>query len=92
MPLQPKPFMALMDVHAVLPGEITFCKTQIVNRIQQIGFAHAIAAANTHNALVELELLVKIIFELEKRYGVQAKTQLFRVCNFLLGSNIELIC
>ena len=47
-----------------------------MNRIQQVGFANAIAAADTNNAFGKTKLLVKIIFELKKRYGRNRKTQL----------------
>ena len=46
-----------------------------MNRIQQIGFTYAIAAANADDAFVKAKRLVKIIFELEDRYGIQAKAQ-----------------
>lgn len=37
-----------------------------MHRIQQIGFALAVAPANAYNSLRKIELLVKIIFKLEK--------------------------
>jgi hypothetical protein len=64
-----------MHIHLVLPGKIAFGETQIMNGIQQIGFAHTISAANANNALGKNKLLVEVVFELEQRYGIQSKAQ-----------------
>lgn len=63
---QPKPLMAMMDIVGILPAEIAFRKTQIMNGIQQVGFAHTITAADAYNPFREGELLREIVFELKE--------------------------
>ena len=70
MPFQPEALMSLVDVHAILAGKITFGKTQIVYCIQQIGLANPVAATNANDAFFEFKLLMKIVFKLVQRYGV----------------------
>jgi hypothetical protein len=53
--------------------------------IQQIGLAHTIPSADPDDALVKNKLVLKIILELEDRYGIQAKAQ----CNFCKAPKIE---
>ena len=38
--------------------------------IQQVGFAHAVAATDANNLLLKMKLLVKVVFELKQRYGM----------------------
>ena len=65
MAFQPKAFVAVLRAQGILPRKITFGKTQIMYGIQQVGFALSVAPANAHNAFGKIELLVKVIFELE---------------------------
>jgi hypothetical protein len=58
-----------------IPGKIAFCKTEVMNGIQQICFAYAIAATNAHNRFGKNKLLLKVIFELKNLYGTNKKTQ-----------------
>lgn len=67
--------MAMLHHQRILPGKIAFGKTEVMNGVEQIGFAHAIAAANAYNGFGKTYLLVKVVFELKKRYGVQLKIQ-----------------
>ena len=53
---------------AILPGKITFGKTQIMNGIQQISFAFAVLSANANNSFAKCKLLAEVIFELGERY------------------------
>ena len=46
--------------------KIAFGKTEVMNCIQQVGFAYAIASANANNAFSKAKFLVKIIFKLKK--------------------------
>ena len=65
-----------------------------MNGIQQIGFAHAVAATNTYNAFCKIKLLMIIVFELEKRYRMEVEAQRFCVSCFeffVERSNIERI-
>ena len=73
-----------MIVDAIRPGGCvlaidninkTLAEREVVNGIEQVGFALAVAPANTYNALRKLELLVKVVFKLEKRYGMQLQAQ-----------------
>ena len=59
----------------ILSRKIAFGKTEVMYGIQQVGFSLSITSANTYNPFAELELLVKIIFELEKWYGMQLQAQ-----------------
>ena len=65
--------MAFTYIKVVLPVEITFSEAEIVNSIQQVGLANAISAAYANDALGKLELLVKIILELENRYRMEKR-------------------
>lgn len=64
-----KALVAVLRYQTVLAGKITFGETEIMNSIQQVGFAHAIAAANAHQRLVETKLLMKVVLKLKQRYG-----------------------
>ena len=75
MPLQPKPLAALVYVHGVGAGKIAFGKAEIMDGVEQIGFAYAVTAANAHDAFCKMELLVKIVLELKNRYGIKIKRQ-----------------
>ena len=66
MAFQSKTFVAMMNIHLILSREIAFGKTQVVNGVQQVGFAYSIASADTNNALSKVELLLEIIFKLEE--------------------------
>ena len=80
--------MAMKYIVTILPGKTAFGKTQIMNRIEQICFAHPIPAAYTHDSLTEMKLLMEVVFELVERYGTEKKAQEFFVCN-LKASNID---
>ena len=56
----------MMHIHRILPGKIAFGKTEIMDCIQQIGFAYAVAATNANNAFGKNKLLVKVVLELEQ--------------------------
>jgi hypothetical protein len=45
-------------------GEVAFSKAQVIDRIQQVGLANAIIAANSHDPFPELEIRLFIILEL----------------------------
>jgi hypothetical protein len=49
-------------------AEITPGKTEIINGIQQVGFAHAIASANTNNGFCKSKGRLRIIFILKEGY------------------------
>ena len=42
-----------------------------MNSIQQVGFTHAVIAANTHDMLFKLESLQGVVFELGEWYGMK---------------------
>ena len=60
----------MLCYQAIVAGKIAFGEAEIVNGIQQVCFAYAIAAANADYPFRKNELPVKIIFELKKRYGL----------------------
>lgn len=67
--------MTMMNVHGILACEIAFCKTEIMDRVEQVGLAHPVAAANTDDPLRKLKVVLKVIFKLIERYGTQVKAQ-----------------
>ena len=58
----------MLGYQAIVAGKITFGEAEIVNRIQQVCFPDTVSAANADYPFCKNEILVKIIFELEKRY------------------------
>lgn len=46
-----------------------------MNGIQQVGFTYTIPAADTDNAFGKIKLLVIVVFELQKCYGVKVEAQ-----------------
>lgn len=64
MPFQPEALCALLHVHRIGSGKITFGKTEVMNGIQQIGFAHTVATADADNAFGKLVPLTAVILEL----------------------------
>ena len=68
-------FIALVNAHGIWPGEVAFRKTQVMNGIQQVGFTYTIPAADTDNAFGKIKLLVIVVFELQKCYGVKVEAQ-----------------
>lgn len=85
MAFYPEAFMSLVDIHAVLPCKIAFGKTEVMNGIQQICFANAVAAADANNAFGKIKLLMEIILELKQRYGVEVKAQIAALCFVISG-------
>jgi hypothetical protein len=66
MALDAKPARAMQNILAIAAGKIAFGETAIINGIEQVGFAHAIGAANTHDPLGEGKVTRLVIFELGK--------------------------
>ena len=64
MPLDAEALLTVLCGQAI-SCKIAFGKTEIVNSIQQIGFAYAIQAAYTNNVFGKPKLLMIIIFELK---------------------------
>ena len=62
---------ALPDVLLVSPGKITFCKTEVVDGIQQIGLPHTIRAADADDPFPEPEGRLLVIFKLYESYILQ---------------------
>jgi hypothetical protein len=69
-----KSLLSILSRNAI-PCKITFGETEVMYRIQQIGFAYTIASANAHNVFCKAKLLLVIIFKLENLYGFNEKTQ-----------------
>ena len=60
-----KALLAMMHINGIVAAEITFGKAEIMNGIQQVGFAYAIAAANAYNTGRKNMVLLYIIFKLD---------------------------
>ena len=58
--------MAVKNILLILAREIAFGKAEIMNSIEQIGLANAIAAGDSDNPLGEGKLRMKVVFELKK--------------------------
>jgi len=61
----------MQHVLAIAAGKIAFCETAIIYGIEQVGFTHAVGAANAHYPFGERELPVLIVFELGEGYVVE---------------------
>jgi hypothetical protein len=66
----PETLRTMMNVLQIRFGKIAFCETQIIDCVQQIGLANAVAAANANNPFIETEGCMGIIFKLDERYGM----------------------
>ena len=64
MPFQTKAQLPVLYIGRIAPAEITFGKAEIMNGIQQVGFAGAIPSADTHNSLLKIVVLVIVILKL----------------------------
>ena len=53
-----------MCILCVRSSIITFGKTQVIDRIEQVGFTHAIRAANTYDPGGEAKASLNIVFKL----------------------------
>jgi hypothetical protein len=82
MTFNPEALVSMQNIRAILAGKITAGETEVIDGVQQIGLAHAIAATDTHDPLGKPELTGKIIFKLKDRYGIYGKTQVgkFTTC------------
>jgi hypothetical protein len=60
---------------AILPREIAFRKTEIMNRINQVGLPNAVFSTNANDALRKNKVFMEVVLELEKRYGIDEKAQ-----------------
>jgi hypothetical protein len=58
--------MAFMCNQGILPGEIAFCETEVMNGIEQVGLSDPIPPANAHDPFAETEFPGKIVFELNE--------------------------
>lgn len=67
--------MALMNIHLILSGKIAFGKTQVMNGIQKVGLSYPVSSANADDPFGKIEFLLKIIFKLKQRYGMDIKAQ-----------------
>jgi uncharacterized protein YdiU (UPF0061 family) len=51
-----------MNILQIRLKKITAGKTQIINRVQQIGFAHTVIPVNTDNGMVKGKTFLLVIF------------------------------
>ena len=74
MPFDAEALLAILCSETI-SRKIAFSKTEVVDSIKQIGFAHTISAANANNIFSKIEFLLIVVFELENRYRLYEKTQ-----------------
>lgn len=65
----------MLYVSGIAAAEITFRKTEIIDRIKQVGFAGTVASADAHYLVGKNKLLERIVLKLKQRYGLQGKGQ-----------------
>ena len=65
----------MLNIGRIATGKVAFGETEIVDGIEEIRLAYAIAPAYPHDSLGKLIGLMKIVLELENRYGLQGKRQ-----------------
>jgi hypothetical protein len=56
----------MMNIGGIATGKITFGEAEIVDRIQQVSFAHAVSSADTHHPFRKPIRLEGIVFELNE--------------------------
>jgi hypothetical protein len=70
---QPEAAVPLQNIVTINPGKIAFGEAEIVNGIEQIGFANPIAAGDTNDPLSKLEGPAIIILELGQQQFIQSE-------------------
>src|SRR5688572_12681077 len=55
--------------------KVAFGKTQIMNSVQQIGFAYTVAAADANNIFCKMKFLLEVILKLKNLYRFNKKIQ-----------------
>ena len=73
MSFDPEALAALLHIVAIKPGKIAAGKTEIMNCIQQVGFAHAVITTNTYYTHNKVKRTIAVVFELGKRYVLKTK-------------------
>jgi hypothetical protein len=53
--------------------QITLCKTEVIDSIKEVGFAHAIASANANNPPGKGKTGFPVVFKLEDRYRIESQ-------------------
>jgi hypothetical protein len=65
MPLDTEAIMSFEYILLVLPAEIAFGETEVMNGVEKIGFTNTIPSADANNTFGKTKLLLEIILELE---------------------------
>jgi hypothetical protein len=65
MAIEPKALRTIANQHRVGSGKIAFGKTEVINGIEQVGFAGAIGAAYAHYFFRKGMLPLQMVFELQ---------------------------
>ena len=71
---------SIMGVWCIGATKVAFGKAEIIDRIEKIRLANTICPADTYDPRVEAESAVKVIFELNQRYGPELKQLIKNVC------------
>lgn len=66
LPVQPESVGLVLGILPLVAAKVAFGEAQVINGIQQVGFAAAITAGNTHNALFKGIGGMRIVLELGK--------------------------
>jgi hypothetical protein len=61
----PEALAAMLYIGSIGPAEITFCKAEIMDGVQQVGFTGPVAAANANDSLCKPVLRKIVVLELE---------------------------
>ena len=59
-----------MRVCRVGAGKIAFSETEVVNGVEEVGFAYSVWSAYTYNPGFKRELFMDVVFELDEGYEV----------------------
>jgi hypothetical protein len=65
MSLQPKAKPFMVDVCRIGPGKITFGKTEVMHRVQEVGFPNAVSTADPNYPFRKPVGLMEVIFKLK---------------------------
>jgi hypothetical protein len=62
-----------LHVQAVQAGKIAFGKTEIMDRVQEIGLTHTVLATDPNDPFGNSKTPVTVVFELNQRYVLKTK-------------------
>lgn len=66
MSFDTKPLVAVPNIRCIAAAEIAFGEAEVMNGVEQVGFARAVAAANAHYSVGENKLSGVVVLELKQ--------------------------